>query len=129
MQAGDALYIPEGWWHQVWSAGGGTFAINFWWESAVSSAFGGDMDRWMTVACIVSVEGSKCSSLEYACPLLGMHPFELGGDARYTVCAHFCVLPAAASTSVAWPKLWRRESASGCLRISTVLGRMTCCVL
>jgi hypothetical protein len=78
MQAGDALYVPEGWWHQVWSEGGGTFAINFWWESAVSSAFGGDMDRWMTVTCIVSVEGSECSSLECACRCLACIHLNLG---------------------------------------------------
>ena len=32
-QAGDALFIPEGWWHQVDSAQT-TIAVNFWWQSA-----------------------------------------------------------------------------------------------
>ena len=30
-QAGDALLIPEGWWHQVDSQAG-TLAVNFWWS-------------------------------------------------------------------------------------------------
>ncbi len=33
MQAGDALFIPEGWWHQVDSQDT-TIAVNFWWQSA-----------------------------------------------------------------------------------------------
>ena len=34
-QAGDALFIPEGWWHQVDSQDC-TIAVNFWWPSAFS---------------------------------------------------------------------------------------------
>ena len=33
LQAGDALFIPEGWWHQVDSQET-TIAVNFWWQSA-----------------------------------------------------------------------------------------------
>lgn len=33
VQAGDALFIPEGWWHQVDSQPT-TIAVNFWWKSA-----------------------------------------------------------------------------------------------
>ena len=29
---GDALFIPEGWWHQV-ESNAGTIALNFWWRS------------------------------------------------------------------------------------------------
>ena len=36
-QAGDALFIPEGWWHQVDSQDM-TIAINFWWRSAFSKS-------------------------------------------------------------------------------------------
>ena len=32
LQAGDALFIPEGWWHQVDSEPT-TTAVNFWWQS------------------------------------------------------------------------------------------------
>lgn len=32
LQAGDAIYIPEGWWHQIDSADV-TIAVNFWWQS------------------------------------------------------------------------------------------------
>ena len=31
-QAGDALLIPEGWWHQV-DSDPATLAVNFWWAS------------------------------------------------------------------------------------------------
>lgn len=45
LQPGDALFLPEGWWHQVRSVSG-TLAVNFWWESRVSQAFGGCMDAY-----------------------------------------------------------------------------------
>ena len=32
MQAGDAVFIPEGWWHQIDSTDI-TIAVNFWWQS------------------------------------------------------------------------------------------------
>lgn len=32
LQAGDALFIPEGWWHQV-DSDHTTIAVNFWWQS------------------------------------------------------------------------------------------------
>lgn len=31
-QAGDAIFIPEGWWHQIDSTDV-TIAVNFWWQS------------------------------------------------------------------------------------------------
>mmetsp|Transcript_16495 Transcript_16495/g.43121 ORF Transcript_16495/g.43121 Transcript_16495/m.43121 type:complete len:524 (+) Transcript_16495:40-1611(+) len=36
MQAGDALFIPEGYWHQVDSEGV-TVAVNFWWQSTLTT--------------------------------------------------------------------------------------------
>ncbi|KAF5842423.1 hypothetical protein DUNSADRAFT_7407 [Dunaliella salina] len=36
MQAGDALFIPEGYWHQVDSEGM-TVAVNFWWQSSLTT--------------------------------------------------------------------------------------------
>lgn len=42
-QAGDALYLPEGWWHQV-DSGGVTVAVNFWWRSAFDARLGSHMD-------------------------------------------------------------------------------------
>ena len=36
VQAGDVLFIPEGYWHQVDSTAG-TIAVNIWFESAISS--------------------------------------------------------------------------------------------
>ena len=35
MQAGDVLFIPEGFWHQVDSSAG-AIAVNFWFESHTS---------------------------------------------------------------------------------------------
>ena len=37
VQAGDVLFIPEGYWHQISSAGG-TIAVNLWFESQISGA-------------------------------------------------------------------------------------------
>jgi hypothetical protein len=45
LRPGDALFVPEGWWHQVQS-GGGTLAVNFWWESPASARFGRHMDSY-----------------------------------------------------------------------------------
>ncbi|EFJ43966.1 hypothetical protein VOLCADRAFT_106593 [Volvox carteri f. nagariensis] len=36
LQAGDALFIPEGWWHQVDSGPETTIAVNYWWRSALT---------------------------------------------------------------------------------------------
>ncbi|KAF9682932.1 hypothetical protein SADUNF_Sadunf05G0159200 [Salix dunnii] len=36
LQAGDALFIPEGWFHQV-DSGDFTIAVNFWWKSNIMS--------------------------------------------------------------------------------------------
>lgn len=44
-QAGDALFVPEGWWHQV-SSEGVTIAVNFWWRSAFHWLLGGHMDAY-----------------------------------------------------------------------------------
>ena len=44
-QAGDALFIPEGWWHSVESAGG-TLAVNHWWASGVSAGLGTAADSF-----------------------------------------------------------------------------------
>ncbi len=32
MSPGDAVYIPEGTWHQVYSDGNSSLAVNFWWD-------------------------------------------------------------------------------------------------
>ncbi|GIM01526.1 hypothetical protein Vretimale_6271, partial [Volvox reticuliferus] len=34
LRGGDALFLPEGWWHQVDSGPETTIAINYWWRSA-----------------------------------------------------------------------------------------------
>ncbi|KAK9862617.1 hypothetical protein WJX84_009137 [Apatococcus fuscideae] len=45
LQAGDALFLPEGWWHQVQSEGI-TIAVNFWWASDFEQKLGGHMDAY-----------------------------------------------------------------------------------
>ncbi len=37
LNPGDALFLPEGWWHQV-SSTAGTTAINFWWGTSHASS-------------------------------------------------------------------------------------------
>jgi hypothetical protein len=41
---GDALFIPEGWWHQVESSVG-TIALNFWWRSRLDVALSRAMEH------------------------------------------------------------------------------------
>ena len=45
MQAGDALFLPEGWWHQIDSEGS-TIAVNFWWRSPFDRLLGTHMDAY-----------------------------------------------------------------------------------
>lgn len=46
LQAGDAVFIPEGWWHQIDSSDI-TIAVNFWWQSP----FGAGLQVWPSSAC------------------------------------------------------------------------------
>lgn len=45
LQAGDALFIPEGWYHQV-NSESLTIAVNLWWPSHVSLALNSHMDGY-----------------------------------------------------------------------------------
>ncbi|XP_031474440.1 lysine-specific demethylase JMJ31 isoform X2 [Nymphaea colorata] len=45
LSAGDALFIPEGWFHQV-DSDDLTIAINFWWQSDIMSAMVEHMDAF-----------------------------------------------------------------------------------
>ncbi|CAI9774362.1 unnamed protein product [Fraxinus pennsylvanica] len=45
LHAGDALFIPEGWFHQV-DSGSLTIAVNFWWRSDVMSGMLEHMDAY-----------------------------------------------------------------------------------
>ncbi|KAL0054747.1 hypothetical protein WJX82_001838 [Trebouxia sp. C0006] len=45
LQAGDALFIPEGWWHQVDSQDT-TIAVNFWWQSAFTKSMQPHMHQY-----------------------------------------------------------------------------------
>ncbi|KAL2612998.1 hypothetical protein R1flu_024690 [Riccia fluitans] len=46
LQPGDALFIPEGWYHQVDNVGV-TIAVNFWWPSQLSMSLGSAMDGYI----------------------------------------------------------------------------------
>ena len=37
LSRGQALFVPEGWWHSV-TSDAGTIAVNFWWRSSASAA-------------------------------------------------------------------------------------------
>ena len=41
LEAGDALYIPYGWWHQVHSLSRFNVLVNYWWDDAPKAAAGG----------------------------------------------------------------------------------------
>jgi Cupin-like domain len=46
VQAGDAVFIPEGWWHQIDSTDI-SIAVNFWWQSP----FGAGLQVLPCLAC------------------------------------------------------------------------------
>lgn len=46
LRAGDALFLPEGWYHQV-NSDAVTIAINFWWPSKISLKLGTHMDAYL----------------------------------------------------------------------------------
>ncbi|KAJ7972738.1 2-oxoglutarate (2OG) and Fe(II)-dependent oxygenase superfamily protein [Quillaja saponaria] len=45
LHAGDALFIPEGWFHQV-DSDDLTIAVNFWWQSNITSCMSAHMDTY-----------------------------------------------------------------------------------
>lgn len=45
LHGGDALFIPEGWFHQV-DSDCLTIAVNFWWQSEVMSGMSEHMDAY-----------------------------------------------------------------------------------
>ena len=45
LQTGDALFMPEGYWHSVESTQV-TTAVNFWWRSAFDASLGSAMDAY-----------------------------------------------------------------------------------
>eukprot|EP00850_Spirogloea_muscicola_P001155 SM000004S15025 [mRNA] locus=s4:799035:803238:+ [translate_table: standard] len=54
LAAGDALFLPEGWYHQVDSERS-TIAVNFWWPSKVCLAFGSHMDTYYARRILISL--------------------------------------------------------------------------
>lgn len=58
LQAGDALFIPEGWWHQVDSQDT-TIAVNFWWQSAFTKSMQPHMHQYYLRHLLDSLLDSK----------------------------------------------------------------------
>ncbi|CAM6125523.1 unnamed protein product [Calypogeia fissa] len=54
LHPGDALFIPEGWYHQVDNFGV-TIAVNFWWPSKMSLALGTHMDAYFLRRILVNL--------------------------------------------------------------------------
>ena len=73
-QAGDALFIPEGWWHQVSSAPA-TIAVNFWWASPFTRSLGGPMDAYYLRRAFQSLtEHARCALIAAVRPLDSLAP-------------------------------------------------------
>ena len=62
MQAGDAVFIPEGWWHQIDSAAG-TIAVNLWWRSAYDRLLGSHMDSYYLRRALQSLTSAQKARL------------------------------------------------------------------
>lgn len=72
MQAGDAIFIPEGWWHQIDSAAN-TIAVNIWWRSAFDKQLGSHMDAYYLTRTLQSLtEKQKATLLSREVPLEDM---------------------------------------------------------
>ncbi|XP_024520770.1 jmjC domain-containing protein D isoform X3 [Selaginella moellendorffii] len=62
VDAGSAVFIPEGWFHQVDSAAL-TIAVNFWWASKQSCAFDTPMDAYYLRRILVSLLDAEKRSM------------------------------------------------------------------
>ena len=62
MQAGDAIFIPEGWWHQIDSAAN-TIAVNIWWHSAFDKQLRGHMDSYYLTRTLQSLANKQMATL------------------------------------------------------------------
>lgn len=84
-QAGDALFLPEGWWHQVDSEGV-TIAVNFWWRSHFDRHLGGHMDAYYLRRAAQSLtESRKAELLCQLCPQES--DSQVGTDSRPPGCS------------------------------------------
>lgn len=64
LHAGDALFLPEGWYHQVDSEAV-SIAINLWWSSRVSLQLGSHMDAYLLRRLLVNLlDGEKDKIIE-----------------------------------------------------------------
>eukprot|EP00850_Spirogloea_muscicola_P001856 SM000007S20816 [mRNA] locus=s7:318142:322356:- [translate_table: standard] len=68
LASGDALFLPEGWYHQV-NSERSTIAVNFWWPSKVCLAFGSHMDTYYARRILISLlDYEKKRTLEAIAP-------------------------------------------------------------
>lgn len=68
MQAGDALFIPAGWWHQV-DSDDVTIAVNFWWRPPGSAALQGGHAAFLLRESLRSLTQAHMAGM-----LAGVHP-------------------------------------------------------
>jgi len=81
LQAGDALFIPEGWWHQVDSQDT-TIAVNFWWQSAFTKSMQPHMHQYYLRHLLDSLLDSKRQqALASVVPHLHLQAFQHSVDA------------------------------------------------
>ncbi|DBB09174.1 TPA: hypothetical protein ACH3X3_007774 [Trebouxia sp. C0006] len=84
LQAGDALFIPEGWWHQVDSQDT-TIAVNFWWQSAFTKSMQPHMHQYYLRHLLDSLLDSKRQqALASVLPHQHLQAFQHSVDASST---------------------------------------------
>jgi len=83
LQAGDAIHIPEGWWHQINSAAG-TIAINIWWRSAFDELLGSHMDSYYLRRALQSLTETRKAWLLKRPVSMNLPP-QSGGSSSATV--------------------------------------------
>lgn len=62
LHAGDALFIPEGWWHQVDSEAD-TIGVNFWWRSQFYDLMRGHMGSYFLRESLRAIAAKQMDSL------------------------------------------------------------------
>ncbi|KAI3971953.1 hypothetical protein MKX01_030154 [Papaver californicum] len=64
LQAGDALFLPEGWLHQV-NSDDVTIAFNFWWRSSIMSSLPKHMDAYYLRTILRRLVNTKIDQMLY----------------------------------------------------------------